>query len=173
MNAFHNTHTSNIISLIITHNYQLRFLIMKLFNNSNIANNIDKCDEFQRYRWQNCCVLKLDLIPNDNASKKCKFILTLLHPGEIEKTEKKAYHYWSNKSSYLSLGSKYGSRTYHAMKEELMGNIDLHYSIKDKTTFYLMRHGQAKYYTVNCISENIKPNDKHLTNDAESRTSNL
>lgn len=152
-----------IRSLIITHNYPLRMLIMKLLCNSNL----NRCYDFEKNRWQNCCVLKLELFPNHT------FLLTLLHPGEIDKTEKKAYHYWSNESSQLSLGSSYGTRTYHAMTEALTGHIDINTDNKNNqhNIFYLMRHGQAKHYTMNCIIKTIKAtHSKHLTIEGKQMT---
>jgi len=131
---------------------------MKLVCKSNIRNNPYRCYEFKKYRWQNCCVLKLELFPNNT------FILTLLHPGELDEHEEKAYHYWSNQSSQLTFDSIYGTRTYHAMTEPLTGFIDSNNYIKQNTTFYLVRHGQAKYYTTNCITQKLKTTtSKHLT----------
>ena len=145
----------NISSLIVTHNRPLRMLIMKLVC---MSRNLYRCYEFKKYRWQNCCVLKLELFPNNT------FILTLLHPGELDEHEEKTYHYWSNQSSQLTFDSIYGTRTYHAMTEPLTGFIDSNNSIKRNTTFYLVRHGQAKYYTMNCITKKIKTTtSKHLT----------
>ncbi len=140
------TNQEVIRNLIITHNYPLRMLIMKLLCKSNINhNNLFRCHEFEKNRWQNCCVLKLELFPNHT------FVLTLLHPGEIDKTENKAYHYWSNESRQLSLGASHGNRTYHAITSPLTGHIDIDTN-KDNTTnhhnqysiFYVMRHGQQK-----------------------------
>jgi broad specificity phosphatase PhoE len=152
----------NISSLIVTHNRPLRMLIMKLVC---MSRNLYRCYEFKKYRWQNCCVLKLELFPNNT------FILTLLHPGELDEREEKAYHYWSNQSSQLTFDSIYGTRTYHAMTEPLTGVFDSNNSIKYNTTFYLVRHGQAKYYTTNCITKKIKTtNSKHLTIEGQHMT---
>ena len=139
-----------IRSLIITHNHPLRMLIMKLLCNSNLQ----RCNDFEKNRWQNCCVLKLELFPNHT------FLLTLLHPGEIDNTEKKAYHYWSNESSQLSLGSSHGTRTYHAMTEPFTGYIDT--IINRHTIFYVMRHGQAKHYVMNCKTQTIKATNSNI-----------
>jgi hypothetical protein len=48
-----------------------------------MSRNLYRCYEFKKYRWQNCCVLKLELFPNNT------FILTLLHPGELDEHEEK------------------------------------------------------------------------------------
>ena len=76
-----------------------------------------------------------------------------------------------NQSSQLTFDSIYGTRTYHAMIEPLTGFIDSNNYIKQNTTFYLVRHGQAKYYTTNCITKRFKTtNSKHLTIEGKHMT---
>ena len=64
----------NSISIIVTHNARLRCLITKLFNNSSIVDNEEMRNKFKDYRWQNCCILKLTLVPNPNPNESFKLL---------------------------------------------------------------------------------------------------
>jgi hypothetical protein len=149
---------------------------MKLFHNSTNAKNPIILNNFQECRWQNCCVLKLDLVPN-HASINYDFTLSLLYPGEIEQNEKKEYHYWSNITSTHILNISAGaSRKYHKF-QEINGSInlsDLRNDMRSEVdniqsscafTFYLMRHGQAKHNIMEGWSKIWRPTDTSLTNE--------
>lgn len=142
-----------INSLLITHNARLRCFITKLFNNSNISNDIIKKKQFKECRLQNCCVLKLLLIPNSSTFKKFNFELSLIYDGEIDSTENKhGYQYWSNTKKSEN------SQIIFNLFEVLNGSINFidlidvniknikHIDLKNinnEFTFYLVRHGQG------------------------------
>lgn len=158
---------SNITSIVVTHNARLRCLITKLFNKSAINNDISKREQFKEYRWQNCCVLKLILVPTNN---QYNFNLSLTYNGQIDPKEKKAYHYWSDREYSENLAPKskgcigalcskknepLPQRVFHIF-EALTGSINLgelsdlnapEQTQLDNTTFtfYLVRHGQAEH----------------------------
>ena len=160
------TNNKKITSIIVTHNSRLRCLIIKLFNNSNKKNNSIKKQQFIKYRWQNCAVLKLKLKPvTKSLNTKFLFNLSLCYEGEIDKQETKEYDYWSfsNKVEYINekLSSKVDNpkRSFHLF-EPLKGHIKLsdirdvdnsqiinnnldNYGKISEFTFYFVRHGQA------------------------------
>ena len=160
---------SNITSIIVSHNARLRCIITKLFNKSDFSGNDTKKRQFKEYRWQNCCVLKLLLVPNEN---EYAFTLSLVHPGEIDPMETKPYGYWSNINRYddlrLNVKSCIGAlcsnkkavapednRRYFYLFEKLTGNVSLgdladiagsnNLKPSNQFTFYLVRHGQAQH----------------------------
>jgi hypothetical protein len=157
----------NIRSILVTHNSRLRCLLMKLFNKSQYKDDPQKRQQFESYRLQNCCVLKLILIPQYNTSK-ILFNLMLLYSGEIEQGEEKAYDYWSTtnstpatiqKSKFFGLKTTTIQRNYHIF-DSLSGKIDFTdlndiqiqrpvqpvlLGTKTIYTFYLVRHGQAEH----------------------------
>lgn len=90
--------TSNINSIVVTHNARLRCFITKLFNNSTISSDLVMRKNIKDFRWQNCCVVKLLLTNDPNNIKNIHFELSLIYDGEIDPTENKpSYQYWGNK----------------------------------------------------------------------------
>lgn len=63
--------------LIVSHQARLRCLSVKLFNASNQYHVTELSKKMKKCRWQNCCVLKLELIPIKQTDKNiCKFTIT-------------------------------------------------------------------------------------------------
>ena len=160
---------NNQNSIIVTHNARLRCLITKLFNNSNISSNEEMRNKFKDYRWQNCCVLKLTLVPNIG---KFDFNLSLVYSGEIDPLETKPYTYWSDRNynevlplkSKSCVGALCSKKTAVVQEEKsrifyifdsLMGTVSLsdladisgnnQLDTNNPFTFYLVRHGQAQH----------------------------
>ncbi len=170
-----------INSLLITHNARLRCFITKLFNNSNISNDIIKKKQFKDYRWQNCCVLKLLLIPNSSTFKKFNFELSLIYDGEIDSSENKhGYQYWGNTKKSEN------SQTIFNLFEVLNGSINLidlidvniknieHIDLKNinnEFTFYLVRHGQGIHNLYNKKTI-FRKKDTSLTNTGKNQAIN-
>lgn len=162
--------SKNITSIIVSHNARLRCIITKLFNKSTISGDETKKTQFKEYRWQNCCVLKLLLVPN---ADKYDFSLSLVYSGEIDPMETKPYTYWSdrNYNEVLPLKQKKGcigafcsNKTAVAPEENtrdfyifdvLNGIVSLsdladvpgsnQLAMTSPFTFYLVRHGQAQH----------------------------
>jgi bisphosphoglycerate-dependent phosphoglycerate mutase len=181
-----------ITSIIVTHNARLRCLITKLFNKSSLITDTVKREQFKEYRWQNCCVLKLDLKPN---GEQYNFTLSLIYQGKIDPTERKEYHYWSNQDGFEELEPKplgcIGSicskkstvrptpmRVFHKF-EDLIGDVKLrdladtdignNFNANKDYVFYLVRHGQAEHnlYTGTTVFRKI---DTSLTENGRSTT---
>ena len=176
--------SENIISILVSHNARLRCIITKLFNKSVIASDNLIKTQFKEYRWQNCCILKLILVPN---AGKFNFNLSLVYAGEIDPTETKPYAYWSdrNYSEVLPLkpksciGALCSNRTAVAPEENtrdfyifnpLTGTVSLsdladisannELQTNKQFTFYLVRHGQAEHN----VSGRHNVTDTTLTN---------
>ena len=182
--------TENITSILVSHNARLRCVITKLFNKSRISTNNEKRSQFKEYRWQNCCVLKLVLLPNVG---KFNFNLSLIYAGEIDPMETKAYAYWSDRNYSEQLEPRVkgcigalcsssnkttvSSRDFYIF-EPLTGNISLsdlsdiptnsQLNTNTQFTFYLVRHGQAQHNITG--SHNII--DTSLTNVGKSGAKN-
>jgi broad specificity phosphatase PhoE len=181
-----------ITNILVTHNARLRCLITKLFNKSLLNTDTVKREQFKEYRWQNCCVLKLKLIPSEG---QYNFTLSLIYQGEIDPTERKEYHYWSNQDKFEELEPKplgcIGAicskkstvkptpmRVFHKF-EDLIGKIKLgdladanigNNIVSDKEyVFYLVRHGQAEHnlYTGTTVFRTV---DTSLTKNGRSTT---
>ena len=157
--------SENINSILVSHNARLRCVITKLFNKSLISTDNEKRRKIKEYRWQNCCVLKLVLVPN---AGKFNYTLSLIYAGEIDPKETKAYAYWSDRNDTEQLSPKpkgcigaicsnkstVNSRNFYIF-EPLIGTIALsdladipannQLNTNTQFTFYLVRHGQAQH----------------------------
>jgi broad specificity phosphatase PhoE len=180
--------TESINSILVSHNARLRCVITKLFNKSLISADDEKRRQFKEFRWQNCCVLKLSLVPN---AGKINFNLSLIYAGEIDPMETKAYAYWSDRNyseelepkakscigSLCSNKTTVSSRIFYIF-EPLIGIISLsdlsdiptnnQLNTNTKFTFYLVRHGQAQHNITG--SHNVI--DTSLTNIGRSGAKN-
>lgn len=177
--------TENVNSIIVTHNARLRCFITKLYNNSN-QQNPELDDQIRKFRWQNCCVLKLVLKPDDTGAKQFSFNLSLLYSGAIDKNENKpGYQYWKVDSQFSAVSGGFSMNPFKLLKSNkapmdyhifpgLDGTIDLN-NLRDidnfsnlpvpsntTYTFYLVRHGQAEHNTYSKTTI-WRTRDTHLT----------
>jgi bisphosphoglycerate-dependent phosphoglycerate mutase len=166
--------TTNINSILVTHNARLRCFITKLFHNSTASGDLAMKNHIKDFRWQNGCVLKLVLSNDPSNAKNIRFELSLMYDGEIDPTENKpSYQYWGNnpenpdltitpkpKGCIGSMCSKpntvqpLGKRFNHF--NTLIGHVSFNdlndlqmnasiSNISNTFTFYLIRHGQAEH----------------------------
>lgn len=180
VNSVSDTNTkNNINSIIVTHNARLRCLITKFFNNSSVSGDLNLKTQFKKYRWQNCCVLKLILKPSSSSEKSIDFNLYLIHSGEISPDENKSdYKYWDIEDKEQT-GPNQNNYRFNRFNE-LTGSIDMEdlkdtnmestvKNLKNTFTFYLVRHGQAEHNLYSKMTV-IRKTDTSLTVNGKAGT---
>ena len=82
------------VSLIASHNNRLKCIVDKLFENSNRK---DEFKDFYKYKYQNCCILRIDMRCLLNEKNKFRCVATMIYSGELnQKDEDKTKKYWKS-----------------------------------------------------------------------------